>query len=196
MASRTPNRGSINPKPTLTQEIKNRVMFGRPVLGSGAGGVSSTVVGIRLATRRPSGRSTRASSWVEPAAQQQRAEPVVVELGQRRSAALRALQLAQDGGMHHPVGVGPELVGQRLPAVPDIDQAHLAQGGALSSVGKVALIGVAVAAAGAAAESMHLADEFDKATNSIAANAGISQKAAKTIGDSFLNAAGGPCQGT
>jgi hypothetical protein len=64
-------------------------------------------------------------------------------------------------------------------------------GSALSSVGKVALIGVAVAAAGAAAESMHLADEFDKATNSIAANAGISQKAAKTIGDSFLNSAQG-----
>ena len=64
-------------------------------------------------------------------------------------------------------------------------------GSALQSVGKVALIGLAAAAAGAAAESMKMADEFDKASNSIAANAGISQRAAKGIADSFLDAAGG-----
>lgn len=65
-----------------------------------------------------------------------------------------------------------------------------------SSAGKfgalMPMIGVAVGAAviGIGAASLDMADKFDKATNQLAANAGISQAAAKGIGDAFLNTAG------
>src|ERR1039458_8891610 len=54
-------------------------------------------------------------------------------------------------------------------------------GGALSKMGEVS----AFAIAGVAVAAVHLADEMGKATNQIAANAGISQAAAKKIGDAF-----------
>jgi TP901 family phage tail tape measure protein len=52
---------------------------------------------------------------------------------------------------------------------------------AMAAVAGAAIVGVG-------AYSLDMADKFDKATNSIAASAGISQSAAKAIGDSFLNA--------
>ena len=59
-------------------------------------------------------------------------------------------------------------------------------GSVLTKMGQVS----AIAIGAAVAESIHLADEMDKATNSIAANAGISQDAAKKIGAAFLTTGG------
>src|ERR1039458_9350990 len=58
--------------------------------------------------------------------------------------------------------------------------------GALSKVGMVG----GAALLGAGVEALHLADSMDKATGSIAANAGISAAAAKSIGDAFLTTGG------
>lgn len=60
----------------------------------------------------------------------------------------------------------------------------------LDKVGGVALVGVAAGFAGAAAEGIHLAEGMQTADAAIASAAGISTKAAKEIGDSFLNTAG------
>jgi TP901 family phage tail tape measure protein len=51
-----------------------------------------------------------------------------------------------------------------------------------------AAIAVGAAALGVGVFAVKMADGFDKASNSLAANAGISQKAAKGISDSFLDA--------
>jgi TP901 family phage tail tape measure protein len=59
--------------------------------------------------------------------------------------------------------------------------------GALMPIIGVAAVG---ALAGITVGVVDLADKFDKATNKIAASAGISQGAAKAIGDNFLNTAG------
>ncbi|MGC1185112.1 MAG: phage tail tape measure protein [Candidatus Dormiibacterota bacterium] len=53
-------------------------------------------------------------------------------------------------------------------------------------LGAAAAVGAATVGVGVGA--LHLADDFDKSSNKIAANAGISQRAAKTIADSFLDA--------
>jgi TP901 family phage tail tape measure protein len=60
----------------------------------------------------------------------------------------------------------------------------------LSSILPVMGIVAGVALAGIAAESLHMADEFDKATNSLAANAGITQTQAQKIGNAFLDTGG------
>ena len=57
----------------------------------------------------------------------------------------------------------------------------------LSSVGKGALLGVAGVAVAVGGESIHLAENFQSSTASIASNAGISVAAAKRIGDAFLS---------
>ncbi|HUY25424.1 MAG TPA: phage tail tape measure protein [Candidatus Saccharimonadales bacterium] len=115
-----------------------------------------------------------------------------------QSAAVMGEATAATGGMFTKIGsglAGLPLVGgafQKMgESISKADTTGQKFGAALSGIGKLAAVGVAAGLAGAAAESMRLADEFDKATNSIAANAGISQKAAKAIGDSFLNSAQG-----
>ena len=60
----------------------------------------------------------------------------------------------------------------------------------LSTVGGASLLGLGAAAVAAGVEGVKLAEGFDSATSRIAASAGISQKAAKSIGDAFLNTAG------
>lgn len=60
----------------------------------------------------------------------------------------------------------------------------------MSTLGGATLIGVGVGLAGAAAESIKLGMDFQEATSNIAANADISQAAAKKIGDAFLTTAG------
>lgn len=56
----------------------------------------------------------------------------------------------------------------------------------ISTLGGVALASVAVGAVGVGAEAVHLASAFDTATSKIAATAGITQTAARKIGDAFL----------
>src|ERR1039458_1225188 len=67
-----------------------------------------------------------------------------------------------------------------------------ASAGSTSLTGALSKVGVVGGAAllGAGVEALHLADSMDKATNSIAANAGISQASAKKIGDAFLQTGG------
>jgi len=61
---------------------------------------------------------------------------------------------------------------------------------ALSTVGGAAVLGIGAAAVAAGTEAVHLAEGFDTATSRIAASAGISQQAAKRIGQEFLSTAG------
>lgn len=63
-------------------------------------------------------------------------------------------------------------------------------GAAMSTLGGVTLAAGAAGLAAAGAEGIHLAMSFDTATSKIAAAAGISQKAAHDIGESFLSTAG------
>src|ERR1039458_8261440 len=67
-----------------------------------------------------------------------------------------------------------------------------ASAGSTSLTGALSKVGVVGGAAllGAGVEALHLADSMDKATGSIAANAGISAAAAKKIGDAFLQTGG------
>lgn len=60
----------------------------------------------------------------------------------------------------------------------------------LAGVGKTATLGLAAAFTGAAVEGLHLAQKMQTVDTSIAVSAGISTKAAKSIGDAFLNTAG------
>jgi TP901 family phage tail tape measure protein len=63
-------------------------------------------------------------------------------------------------------------------------------GQALSEVGKVAAVGMGVGLAAAAGESIHLAENFQQSTASLAAHAGITTQAAQQIGKAFLSTAG------
>lgn len=60
----------------------------------------------------------------------------------------------------------------------------------LASVGGVATLAIGAGVAAVAVASVDLASKFQSTTTSIAANAGISNTAAKSIGDAFLNTAG------
>ena len=61
---------------------------------------------------------------------------------------------------------------------------------ALAAAGKVTLAAGTVGFAGAAAEAVKLGADFQKTTATIQANADITAKAAKQVGDAFLNTAG------
>jgi TP901 family phage tail tape measure protein len=60
----------------------------------------------------------------------------------------------------------------------------------ISAVGKVSAVAAAVGLAVVATESVKMGENFQKATTSLAANAGISSKAAANIGYTFLDTAG------
>ena len=60
----------------------------------------------------------------------------------------------------------------------------------LASVGKVALFGIGAAAIGVGVASIDLADKYQSATNTIAANGDISIAKANEIGKAFLGTAG------
>src|SRR5487761_2394515 len=60
----------------------------------------------------------------------------------------------------------------------------------LASIGKVAFFALGAAAIGVGTESVKMASTFQSSTAQIAANAGISAKAADAIGNAFLATAG------
>lgn len=80
-----------------------------------------------------------------------------------------------------------EKIGQRLDAVQTKTGKFSA---ALSEAGKVALVGGAAGFVAAGAEAVKLGEKFQTSTASIQANAGITEAAAKRLGQAFLDTAG------
>lgn len=72
----------------------------------------------------------------------------------------------------------------------DAETAGQKTSAAISELGKALTVGLAAGTAAAAVESLHLAENYQKATASLAAGAGISMKAADAIGNAFVATAG------
>lgn len=91
------------------------------------------------------------------------------------------------GGLGLPFG---ESFGKMGESVEKAETEGKSFGGTMSELGKVLTVGLVGGAVAAGAEGVNLATKYQSATASLAASAGITQKAAGKIGDAFLSTAG------